>query len=135
MNIPLIEIYMKEFASQIEDKIKRQEERVEEMKQKTPCENMSEEDWKNQINIVNGRRQGMQWVLNLINKNFHNTTPTKPIRIYKEGDEVQITKDNGTVFARGEKVTVVGVNEQFITLKGADGLIGRTMIENIKHLN
>lgn len=86
------------------------------------------------IELVIGRRQGLKWALKEIDKNLYYNTPTEPIRIYKIGDEVEITKDNGTVFGLGEKVTVIGIHENIVTLEGKDGLLGATMVENIKYL-
>jgi hypothetical protein len=86
------------------------------------------------MNLIIGRRQGLKWALKEIDKSLYYNTPTEPIRIYKIGDEVEITKDNGTVFGLGEKVTVISIHENIVTLEGKDGLLGATMIENIKYL-
>ena len=86
------------------------------------------------MDLIIGRRQGLKWALKEIDKNLYYNTPTEPIRIYKIGDEVEITKDNGTAFGLGEKVTVIGIHENIVTLEGKDGLLGATMVENIKYL-
>ena len=86
------------------------------------------------MDLIIGRRQGLKWALKEIDKNLYYNTPTEPIRIYKIGDEVVITKDNGTAFGLGEEVTVIGIHENIVTLEGKDGLLGATMVENIKYL-